>query len=295
MVTQDARVPDVPEAAAPLDGSGRLREFAFDDEDFESIRALVKSLTGINLTLQKRELIYGRLAVRVRALGVRTFREYRQIVAAEPDEQIRMCNAITTNLTAFFREPHHFDHLRDQVLPAHRERSGQRRLRIWSAGCSTGEEAYSIAMVLLEALPELHNWNVRILATDLDSDVLNAATLGSYPADRVKGLSAGRLRRFFNEQKDRNTSVYVVRPEVRRLVTFKQLNLMEPLPMPGPLDVIFCRNTVIYFDKETQRELFARIAPLQRPGDLLYLGHSESLLNVSDDYESIGRTTYLRR
>ncbi len=304
MSSLDARVPL---SAAPtvaegsggyrsLDGSGRIREFAFDDQDFDAIRAQVKSLTGINLTAQKRELVYGRLAVRLRALGVRTFREYRQIVAEDLEEQIRMCNAITTNLTAFFREPHHFEHLRDQVLPAHREQAGQRRLRIWSAGCSTGEEPYSIAMTLLEALPEVQHWNVRILATDLDSDVLNTAALGKYPADRVKGLSAGRLRRFFNEQKnDRETSVFVVRPEVRRLVTFKQLNLMEPLPMPGPLDVVFCRNTVIYFDKDTQRELFARIAPLQRAGDLLYLGHSESLLSVSDDYESIGRTTYLRR
>jgi chemotaxis protein methyltransferase CheR len=303
MATMDSRAPNAPAPAAPessggyrsLDSSGRLREFAFDDRDFEAIRTLVKSLTGINLTTQKRELVYGRLAVRLRALGVRTFREYRQIVAEDPDEQIRMCNAITTNLTAFFREPHHFEHLRDEVLPAHREQAGQRRLRIWSAGCSTGEEPYSIAMTLLEALPEVHNWNVRILATDLDSDVLNTAALGKYPAERVKGLSAGRLRRFFSEQQDRGTCIYAVRPEVRRLVTFKQLNLMEPLPMPGPLDVIFCRNTVIYFDKDTQRELFARIAPLQRPGDLLYLGHSESLLSVSNDYESIGRTTYLRR
>jgi chemotaxis protein methyltransferase CheR len=278
-----------------LDSSGRLREFAFDDQDFDAIRALVKSLTGINLTPQKRELVYGRLAVRLRALGVRTFREYRQMVAEEADEQIRMCNAITTNLTAFFREPHHFEHLRDQVLPAHREQAGQRRLRIWSAGCSTGEEPYSIAMTLLEALPEVHSWNVRILATDLDSDVLNTAALGKYPAERIKGLSDGRLRRFFNEHKDGAASVFVVRPEVRRLVTFKQLNLTQSLPMPGPLDVVFCRNTIIYFDKDTQRDLFARIAPLQRPGDLLYLGHSESLLSVSDDYESIGRTTYLRR
>ena len=233
--------------------------------------------------------------MRLRALGVRTFRDYRQIVAGDAEEQVRMCNAITTNLTAFFREPHHFEHLRDQVLPAHREQSGQRRLRIWSAGCSSGEEPYSIAITLLEALPELQEWNVRILATDLDSQVLDTAALGKYPADRVKGLTDGRLRRFFTEQKGERTSTYVVRPEVRRLVTFKQLNLMQPLPMPGPLDVIFCRNTVIYFDKDTQRSLFARIAPLQRPGDLLYLGHSESLLSVSDDYESIGRTTYLRR
>ncbi|MGC1460543.1 MAG: protein-glutamate O-methyltransferase CheR [Steroidobacteraceae bacterium] len=302
MASPDVRVT----SAAPLaadgndrqrasDSSARLREFAFDDQDFEAIRVQVKALTGINLTRQKRELVYGRLAVRLRALGIRTFREYRRIVAGDSLEQVRMCNAITTNLTAFFREPHHFEHLRDQVLPAFRDRAGERRLRIWSAGCSSGEEAYSIAMTVLEALPEAQNWNVRILATDLDSDMMATAATGHYLPDRVKGLSDGRLRRFFTEHKQRDQTVYVVRPEVRSLVTFKQLNLMQTLPMSGPLDVVFCRNTVIYFDKDTQRDLFARIAPLQRPGDLLYLGHSESLLSVSDDYESIGRTTYLRR
>ncbi len=283
------------EMTRSIENIARQREFLFEDEDFEAIIKQVKSLTGINLTRQKRELVYGRLAVRLRALNLRTFREYRRIVAEDAHEQVRMCNAITTNLTSFFREPHHFEHLRDQVLPTHREQGGRRRLRIWSAGCSTGEEAYSIAITLLEAMPEAQDWNVRVLATDLDSDVLATAAAGQYSADRVKGLSDGRLRRFFTEQKDRGASVYVVRPELRRLVTFKQLNLMQSLPMSGPLDVVFCRNTVIYFDKDTQRDLFARIAPLQRPGDLLYLGHSESLLSVSTDYESIGRTTYLRR
>jgi chemotaxis protein methyltransferase CheR len=275
--------------------SAREREFLFEEEDFEAISALVKSLTGINLTRQKRELVYGRLAVRLRAMGLRTFREYRRIVAEDAQEQIRMCNAITTNLTYFFREPHHFDHLRDQVLPAYRERANPRRLRVWSAGCSSGEEAYSIAMILLETLPQLPEWNVRILATDLDSDMLETAAAGEYAADRVKGLSEARLSRFFTEHQGDGSSSYVVRPEVRRMVTFKKLNLMQPLPMTGPLDIVFCRNTVIYFDKDTQRALFARIAPLQRPGDLLYLGHSESLLSVSNDYESIGHTTYLRR
>jgi chemotaxis protein methyltransferase CheR len=282
-------------AAVLQRASAREREFVFEEEDFEAISALVKSLTGINLTRQKRELVYGRLAVRLRAMGLRTFRDYRRIVAEDVQEQIRMCNAITTNLTYFFREPHHFEHLRDQVLPAHCERAKQRRLRVWSAGCSSGEEAYSIAMVLLESLPQPQNWNVRVLATDLDSDMLETAVAGEYAADRVKGLSETRLRRFFTEHKDQGSTSYVIRPEVRRMVTFKKLNLMQPLPMAGPLDVVFCRNTVIYFDKDTQRDLFARIAPLQRPGDLLYLGHSESLLSVSNDYESIGHTTYLRR
>jgi chemotaxis protein methyltransferase CheR len=289
MVSQETAAPEL------RDSTGRMREFAFDEQDFEALRALVKASTGINLTVQKRELVYGRLAVRLRALGLRTFREYRQIVAADPEEVVRLCNAITTNLTSFFREPHHFEHLRDQFLPAHLDQSAQRRLRIWSAGCSTGEEAYSIAMILLESMPDALDRDVRVLATDVDSDVLATAAAGQYSTERLKGVSDGRVRRFFTEHKERNRSTFVVRPEVRQLVTFKQLNLMQPLPMSGPLDVIFCRNTVIYFDKNTQRELFARIAPLQRPGDLLYLGHSESLLSVSTDYESIGRTTYLRR
>ncbi len=211
------------ETVAPesRDSTARMREFAFDDRDFEAIRTLVKATTGINLTLQKRELVYGRLAVRLRALGVRTFREYRQIVAGDPEEQVHLCNAITTNLTSFFREPHHFEHLRDQFLPPHLDRMAQRRLRLWSAGCSTGEEAYSIAMILLESMPNAAERDVRILATDVDSDVLATAAAGRYPAERMKGVSDGRVRRFFAEQRERNRSCFVVRPEVRQLVTFQ--------------------------------------------------------------------------
>src|SRR5580692_2104114 len=191
MASPDMRAPQQPgpdatedtDSYRSLEGTARLREFAFDDQDFEAISAQMKAATGINLTRQKRELVYGRLAVRLRALGIRTFREYRRIVAADAHEQVRMCNAITTNLTAFFREPHHFEHLRDQVLPAFRDRVGERRMRIWSAGCSSGEEAYSIAMTVLEALPEAQNWNVRILATDLDSDMMATAATGHYPPD----------------------------------------------------------------------------------------------------------------
>ena len=284
------------ETAAPelRDSTGRIREFAFDDGDFESIRALVKASTGINLTVQKRELVYGRLAVRLRALGLMTFREYRQIVATDPEEQVRLCNAITTNLTSFFREPHHFEHLRDQFLPAHLDQAARRRLRIWSAGCSTGEEAYSIAMIVLESMPDALDRDVRILATDVDSDVLATAAAGHYSAERKKGVSDGRIRRFFGEHKERGRSTFVIRPEIRQLVTFKQLNLMHEWPMHGPFDAVVCRNVVIYFDKETQKHLFARMAQLQRPDDLLFLGHSETLFKVSNDYALIGKTIYRR-
>jgi chemotaxis protein methyltransferase CheR len=274
----------------------RAREFAFGNEDFEALRKLVKDLTGINLSEQKRELVYGRLARRLRTLGLRTFAEYRDLLSCDGGREIaELCNAITTNLTAFFREGHHFDYLREQVLkPLAAQSAATRRVRIWSAGCSTGEEAYSLAMTVLEALPDLRRWDVKILATDLDSDVLERAHRGVYAADRVRALGPQRLSRFFVERRAREGLCYEVTPELTALITFKQLNLMHHLPMKGPLDAIFCRNVVIYFDKDTQRELFARVAYLQRPGDLLFLGHSESLFKVSENYTPIGKTVYRR-
>ena len=274
----------------------RAREFDFGDEDFAALRKLVKDLTGINLSDQKRELVYGRLARRLRALHLRTFAEYRELLASDGGHEIsEFCNAITTNLTSFFRESHHFEHLREHVLqPLAANRSGSRRVRIWSAGCSTGEEPYSIAMTVLEALPELRTWDVKILATDLDSDVLAKAQRGMYAADRMRNMNPQRLERFFVEGRGRDGPNYQATQELQSLITFKQLNLMHSLPMKGPLDVIFCRNVVIYFDKDTQRELFARVAHLQRPGDLLFLGHSESLFKVSESYTPIGKTIYRR-
>lgn len=274
----------------------RLREFEFGDEDFQALRRLVRDVTGISLSEQKRELVYGRLARRLRALNLRSFREYRELLARdESGELVQFCNAITTNLTAFFREPHHFEHLRDEVLlPMLHNPPPQRRVRIWSAGCSTGEEPYSIAMTVLETIPEIERWDIKILATDLDSDVVEKARRGIYTAERLQALSAERRERFFTPCPEAKEPSFKVKPELSRLLTVKQLNLMHPFPMRGPLDVIFCRNVVIYFDKETQRDLIARMSRLQRPGDLLFLGHSETLFKVSNDYALIGRTIYRR-
>lgn len=274
----------------------RLREFDFSAEDFDALRKLVKQITGINLSDQKHELVYGRLARRLRALQLQSFAQYREILAQDgANEVAQFCNAITTNLTSFFREPHHFDYLRDHVLmPMANSTATTRRLRIWSAGCSTGEEPYSIAMTILEALPDLPRWDVRILATDLDSDVLERGLRGVYTEDRLKNLTQQRRARFFREHRERDALCYEVTPELRSLITFKQLNLMHPLPMRGPLDAIFCRNVVIYFDKDTQRDLFTRVAQLQQPGNLLFLGHSESLFKVSEHYSLIGKTVYRR-
>ncbi len=285
-----ARAASQPDAASP-----RLREFAFHEQDFQALRSLVKSLTGINLTEQKRELVYGRLTRRLRTLGLKSFAEYRELLASDGRELTELCNAITTNLTAFFREPHHFQYLREQWLePLLTNTRSARRLRIWSAGCSTGEEPYSIAMTVLETLPHPGSWDVRILATDLDSEVLQRARRGAYTPERTASLSRERLERFFSARSEGRTTVHQVAPELASLVTFKQLNLMHPLPMKGPLDVIFCRNVVIYFDKDTQRDLFARICRLQRPSDLLFLGHSESLFKVCESYGLIGKTVYRR-
>jgi chemotaxis protein methyltransferase CheR len=278
------------------DGAPRTREFRFGDEDFNALRVLVRQHTGISLSEAKRELVYGRLSRRLRALGLQSFSDYRDLLADDPQGQelVEFCNAITTNLTAFFREAHHFEYLRDQVLVPLAKRGSGQRLRIWSAGCSTGEEPYSIAMTVRESLPEAARHDIKILATDLDSDVLSRARSGIYAPDRVKGLSAERVGKFFREQREGGAARYCVTPDLGALITFNQLNLMNPLPMKGPLDVIFCRNVVIYFDKDTQRDLFKRYAQLQRPGDILFLGHSESMFKVSDDYTLVNKTIYRR-
>jgi len=289
-------MPDFAALAAHSLALQKNREFAFGDEDFVALRRLVKELTGINLSDQKRELVYGRLARRLRALNIDNFRDYRALLA-EPGsrELVGFCNAITTNLTAFFREPHHFDYLRDQVLlPRLNNPAASRRLRIWSAGCSSGEEAYSLAMTVVSNIPDLARWDIKILATDLDSDVLEKGRRGVYPEDRMRGVDSLKLDRFFRERHRGAARFFEASPELSSLITFRQLNLMHSLPMKGPLDVIFCRNVVIYFDKDTQRELFKRMSYLQRPGDLLFLGHSESLFKVTTDYTLIGKTVYRR-
>ena len=285
---------NTPTAAATA--ADKVREFAFSDHDFNELRALVKRVSGISLAESKRELVYGRVSRRLRALGLKSFGEYRQLLE-DPGapELTEFCNALTTNLTSFFRESHHFDYLRDEFLSP--LRSGARRsdrIRIWSSACSSGEEAYSIAMTVAETIPDWRQWDIKILATDLDSDILARAKRGCYNAERVKGMEPKRLARFFTEGRDGAERSYQVVPEIAELITFKQINLMHALPMTGPLDVIFCRNVVIYFDKDTQRGLFSRMANLQRPGHLLFLGHSETLFKVTEDYSLIGKTIYRR-
>jgi chemotaxis protein methyltransferase CheR len=280
--------------AAPA--APRAREFDFDHEDFIALRALVKELTGINLADSKEELVYGRVSRRLRTLKLSNFGDYRELLRSDDQTELtEFCNAMTTNLTAFFRESHHFDYLREHLLlPRSKDAQGSRRLRIWSAACSTGEEPYSIAMTVCESIPDWRRWDIKILATDVDSQVLQRAERGVYTEDRFKGMEPGRLQRFFSEQQGTDARLYAVSPDLAKLITFKQLNLMHDLPMTGPFDAIVCRNVIIYFDKDTQRQLFERVAKLQRPADLLFLGHSESLFKISNDYSLIGKTIYRR-
>ncbi len=277
--------------------SARQREFGFTDADFDSLRALARALAGINLTDGKRELVYGRVSRRLRQLGLTSFADYRALLAGPdgPTEIGEFINAVTTNLTAFFRENHHFDYLREHILaPRVADAQGSRRIRVWCAAASTGEEPYSIAMTIAEAVPDWQRWDIRVLATDLDTNVLQHAETGIYAEDRVRDMPRALLSKYFTRGGDGDAPRFKVKPELAQMIVFRQLNLIQPLPMSGPLDVIFCRNVIIYFDKDTQRSLFGRMAPLQRPGDVLFLGHSESLFKVSEAWKLVGRTIYRR-
>jgi chemotaxis protein methyltransferase CheR len=269
-------------------------DFTLSQAEFDRIRELVREHTGISLSDAKRQLVYGRLSRRLRALRMSGFGEYIELIEnGESDELEEFTNAVTTNLTSFFREPHHFEYLARDLLPKLvAADAGARRLRIWCCAASTGEEPYSIAMILREAHPLLTGWDAKVLATDLDSNVLATGMAGIYTADRFQSMNPARIRNWFQPGKDGKQ--FTAANELRSLITFKQLNLMADWPMKGPFDAIFCRNVIIYFDKATQRALFERMATLQRPGDHLFLGHSETLYRVCDKYDLIGKTIYRR-
>ena len=273
-----------------------MGEFTFTDKDFERVTKLIGERTGIVLSSAKRQMVYSRLARRLRALGLSDFSRYLTMVKDDVDgELVNFVNAMTTNLTAFFREPHHFEYLASTTLPrVMKENSRSRQIRIWSAGCSTGEEPYTIASVVREVIPAGSGWDIQILATDLDSNVLNTAANGVYSAERVAGLTPKRLKRWFLNGKGENAGMVRVKNELRDLITFQQLNLMESWPIKGPFDLIFCRNVVIYFNKDTQRKLVERYANIMNPDANLFLGHSESLFKVSDRFKLIGNTIYQR-
>jgi len=274
----------------------REREFDFTDHDFAFLRDVVMEHSGISLGEQKRQLVYGRLTRRLRQLGLRSFAEYCGHVEQHLEEELgELINAITTNLTSFFRENHHFEHLAAHALPDIMKRNaGTRRLRLWSSASSTGEEPYSIAMTVAETLGSASGWDARILATDIDSQVLAKAQTGVYTEDRITDIPPARQRRWFRRGAGANSSKVKVNEDLQALIAFRQLNLLKDWPMRGPFDIIFCRNVVIYFDKDTQRRLFDRFADILVPNGYLYVGHSESLHRISERFKLIGKTIYQR-
>jgi chemotaxis protein methyltransferase CheR len=259
------------------------------DTEFAAVRRLIAEYAGIKLSTQKRNMVYNRLLRRLRARGLASFADYLQLVQREgSDEREAFVNALTTNLTAFFREPHHFELLAQRAQEHARRRGAP--LRCWSSACSTGEEAWSIAMVLREA-----GCPGEVLGTDIDTEVLNTAQAGVYRLERTAALPPERLRRHFLRGTGRNEGLASVRPELRSLVRFAQLNLQSPVwPAQQPFDVIFCRNVVIYFDRESQKKLLGRLAGLLVPGGLLVVGHSESFPAAHPGFRSCGRTAYER-
>lgn len=270
------------------------REFVFRDRDFRELQRLIYDHTRINVAENKREMVYRRLSRRLRALGLEDFADYIGILKqGDPDELPRFRDAVTTNLTAFFRESHHFQVLADQVFPDLVQRNEDlRRIRIWSAGCSSGEEPYSIAMVAREAFPPEKGWDVRILASDLDSRVVEKARQGIYTLEQVQSVGPERLRRFFRRGKGSNEGYVRVRPELKQMIRFQQFNIFHRWPIGEPLDVIFCRNLIIYFDQESKRGLVDRMADALVDSGYLFLGHSESLHNLTDRFRLLGRTAY---
>jgi len=270
------------------------RQFEFTDKDFNHLRDLVSRHTGISLADNKKELVYGRVSRRLRALRMNSFEAYRALLEeGGADELEQFTNLITTNLTAFFREPHHFDYLKQSILPELlKKRRNSTQIRIWSAGCSTGEEPYSIAIALKEAIPNIGSWDIKILATDLDSNVLAHGRAGVYTEDRLSGISDERLKKWFYKGRDSHQGKVKVHEELQELITFQQLNLMGSWPMKGKFDVIFCRNVVIYFDRPTQTKLFGRFATALANDGRMVVGHSETLNKVTDRFVLLGKTVY---
>ncbi len=265
---------------------------AFTREDFDYLRHFVAAATGIVAGDDKYSLYYSRLAARLRHLSLPDFRAYREYLKQNPEtESIELVNSLTTNLTSFFREPHHFDFIREHIVPA-RRRAGIKRLRIWSAGCSSGEEAYSIAITLLQAILDVAHWDIEIVATDIDSHVLASAVEGVYPRDRVAHLDAPLRERYFRRDPGSDGAHVSISEEPRRLVQFRHHNLLHPWPFHRRFDLIFCRNVVIYFSQDTKSWLVNRFADALGEGGYLLMGHSESLYRTSDRFENCGNTVY---
>jgi chemotaxis protein methyltransferase CheR len=274
------------------EAAAEARDFHFTSRDFERVRKLIYSRAGIALAVSKEEMVYSRLARRLRALRLESFKVYLDSLEAGGDEAEweAFTNALTTNLTSFFREHHHFDALREHL----RRLPKGHKAKIWCAAASTGEEPYSLAITACEAYDTLEP-PVAILATDIDTNVLATGERGIYPLERIEKLPAAQRKRFFLKGSGNASGQCRVVQPLRDLLTFRQLNLLDPrYPMRTHFDAIFCRNVMIYFDKPTQLAVLRKMVPLLARDGLFFAGHSESFFHASDLIQSVGRTIYRR-
>ena len=269
------------------------------DKEFGLFQRLIYDESGINLTPAKKELLKSRLMKRLRERSFTSFKEYYTYVTEKDttgEEMVSMLDCISTNLTEFFREIAHFDFLSKKVLPAVLENKRKKRektIRIWSAGCSTGEEPYTIAMVLAENIQSIFEWDVKMLATDLSTRVLKKAKQGLYLKDRIKGISHQMLNTYFNCCDSMHGNYYQIKEQLKNMIAFRRLNLTDEIfPFKGQFDFIFCRNVMIYFDKQTQAELVSKFYRHLAPDGYLFIGHSESLTGTDNRFRYVRPTIY---
>lgn len=267
------------------------REFEFTAKDFSFIQEFMLRETGISLSDRKTSMVYGRLARRLRRTGINNFQEYFARVENDLDERIAFINALTTNKTQFFREKHHFDYMTNTMVPEWKQ-SNKKRIRIWSAGCSTGEEPYTIASTLAACGVLGGSFDCKILATDLDTQVLDVARNGTYGIEATKVIPDTILRHGFIRGKGQKQELLKVKPLLRQAITFKQLNLTANWPHKGPLDAIFCRNVMIYFEKDMQQHLIYRFWEKLGSGGILFIGHSESIGEMGSRFINLGQTMF---
>jgi chemotaxis protein methyltransferase CheR len=285
-------------ALAPTEPvAGVAHEFNFSDEDFRSLARLAYDHAGISLADNKRNLVYSRVSRRLRTLRMNSFRDYREFLASDEREIESFINSISTNHTKFFREDHHFHHFRTHTAHAFAQSRGKSfggRLRVWSAGCSSGEEPYTIAVVLKREIADFGGCDVRILATDIDTDILTKAARGEFAPNVFDEVPKPYHSFFKMDASEGKADKVVMDRDVKSLITFRHLNLMGPWPFHGKFDVIFCRNVMIYFDAPTKATLVDRFTQQLKPGGWLYIGHSESLIGSHPGLQLVGRTIYQR-
>lgn len=276
--------------------------YRITDEEFRTFRRLIHEDAGISLSEAKRQLVCSRLTKRLRHFGFQTFRQYYNYLMTQDHdgtERLQMINCLTTNKTEFFREGHHFDFLRKHVFPwvRRRLRLGEpKRLRLWSAGCSSGEEAYSLAITVQEEFGELPGWDIKILASDVATNVLHKAEAGLYAEESLTCVPQVLRRKYFLQGQHGQSDGVCVRPELQEMITFRRINFIaDSWPIHTQFDAIFCRNVAIYFDRNTQRRLFNRLAEYLLPGGYLFVGHSESLLGLADQVVPLHGTVYRLR